>query len=213
LKFKDQVLAIIIIPLILFVIFTMLSQYYTQHIQDINFDKNKNIKDSINKLKVKKEKIDNINIIKYMDKQSEKFNIKVLDIKFNNKKINLKAIGKYKDILNFIIYIENNIQIKQLSLIKNDNNIALQFEGKVINIQEHENIKYNNTLANPFISMKNKKINNSLNLTAIFGNEICINEKWYTVGQKVNKYKIIRIESDYVELSSKNKKTIVRIEE
>ncbi len=212
-KFKDQVLAIIIIPLILFVIFTMLSQYYTQHIQDINFAKNKNIKDSINKLKVKKEKIDNINIIKYMDKQSEKFNIKVLDIKFNNKKINLKAIGKYKDILNFIIYIENNIQIKQLSLIKNDNNIALQFEGKVINIQEHENIKYNNTLANPFISMKNKKINNSLNLTAIFGNEICINEKWYTVGQKVNKYKIIRIESDYVELSSKNKKTIVRIEE
>ena len=130
-KFKDQVLAIIIIPLILFVIFTMLSQYYTQHIQDINFAKNKNIKDSINKLKVKKEKIDNINIIKYMDKQSEKFNIKVLDIKFNNKKINLKAIGKYKDILNFIIYIENNIQIKQLSLIKNDNNIALNLKVKL----------------------------------------------------------------------------------
>ncbi len=214
-KFQKQVLLILTIPLLLFLIYNVASEQYDKYIKNKNFTQNKNIKDAIRILKSNKVKIDDISIIKYIDKYSNKFNVMILDTKFSNKLVSVKLTGKYQDILNFILTIEENIQIKKLILLKSDKNIICHFEGKVIDIKENTILQYDNNIPNPFTDIKYRINSNNLNLalTAILGDEVCINNKWYKEGQTIKKYKIIKIYLDYVKLSSKDKVIEVRIQE
>jgi len=57
-------------------------------------------------------------------------------------------------------------------------------------------------IANPFFTKDYD--NDRFKLTAIVGDNICINEKWLSINDTIGKYKILHIYKDYIELIYKN---------
>ncbi len=187
---------------------------------DNNEERQKQIqvyKKAIKKLKIKKIKQNNILIIKHIEDTAKFFKIQVLKIKINKSFFDIETIGQYKNTINFLIYLEKNMQIKSLQIYKENKNFILQgvFKFKILHKKQKMNTIDN--MPNPFNKIKRKakrKIKpqkKKLKLVAIFDQEICLNDKWYKKGEKIGKYKIKNIFKDYVELEEKNKIIKVKI--
>jgi len=212
LKQKDKILAFLLVPLILVFAFFKIEEYFIPHNKKHIDDKIKIIKLAIKNLKYKKNEISNIKTIKYIEDVADYLQIKVVHIKVDKKSFDIHTIGSYNNTINFISNLENSMKIISLKINKDDNqSIFMQGVFAVKNLNVKTNIKLLENLPNPFYEKRKYSHNKELNLVAIIGNEVCINDKWYVKNNLIGKYKLKTIFKDYVELDYKNKIIKLRI--
>jgi len=204
------------VPLILFLIFYTINTYIIQNKHN-NMAKQINIyKKSIIMLKNKHHKINNIKIIKYIEQLATAFNITILNINIVNSSFNIQFQGKYKDVIQFLVNIENNMQITFLDICTTTES-KTKIDGifKIYSTKLSQKFININNIPNPFHKKRTfQYINNdtiTLKLIAIFNKDVCINDKWYSSGDTIGKYKLEKIFKDYVILTYKKKTTILRI--
>lgn len=172
----------------------------------------------INSFKNKIVKKDQLFFIKYIEKNIKKYNLFSNTIKINNNTIKVSLNGKYNDIINFIKNIEQHLILKNIILQKDKRKIVLNL---TIKIDYFYNLLASNlsdtNVPNPFLKIKEKKIlktknlSLNLNLSAIIGDIVYINEKPYKKYDTISGYKIIKIDLNSVVLKQKDKYLTLRL--
>lgn len=172
----------------------------------------------INSFKNKIVKKDQLFFIKYIEKNIKKYNLFSNTIKINNNTIKVSLNGKYNDIINFIKNIEQHLILKNIILQKDKRKIVLNL---TIKIDYFYNLLASNlsdtNVPNPFLKIKEKKIlktknlSLNLNLSAIIGDIVYINEKPYKKYDTISGYKIIKIDLNNVVLNQKDKYLTLRL--
>jgi hypothetical protein len=201
------------VPIVLFFIFSKIDQYLIEtKLKQIQNEINL-VKQNINKLKVGKNKINNIVVIKYIEKIANNLNIKIINLTINNNTFYIKSTSKYQNMINFISNLETNLKINSLKLTKDKGgNVFMEGKFSVIKLTQNEKINSIKNIPNPFNKTRvYNTTNNKLKLLGIIGENININNKWYKKGDKVGKYTIKSIFKSYIILSYKNKILTLKI--
>jgi hypothetical protein len=153
--------------------------------------------------KESKKHLSNIELIKHIDTISQKLDILILEAKIMNTSVELKTQGEFKKSMNFLITLQNNFTIKSFEILKDKNtintNVILdKIYYDTINSHYRKNLK----IVNPFIEniSQEPKISKYPKITAIVSSEVLVNGNWYTVGDTMNSYKIVKIHTNTVTL-------------
>ena len=203
---RDKIFSFLLVPLILFFIFNFIDTHF---LKDTHHKVKQQIlayTKSIKELKQSKHTTSNIKTIRHIEKLATTMNIKIINIKVDKSSFHIKTVGNYKNSIQFIVNLENNMKIKSLQILTStDKQITINGIFKIYTNKINNNLVSIKDIPNPFISKKSIiKKNNSLKLIAIFNEEVCINNKWYKYGDKVGKYKLKGIFKNHIELASNN---------
>ncbi len=209
---RDKIFSFFLVPLILFFIFDFINTSFVQDSQNNIKQKIQVYTKSIKGLKQIKYTISDIKTIRYIEKLATTIGIKIINIKLDKSSFHIKTVGNYQNSIQFIINIENSMKIKSLQVSTNTNkqiviNSTFKMYGKNLNTQ----IQQVNNLPNPFNSKRVYTTNNKLTLIAIFNDDVCINDTWYKLGEKIGKYKLQKIFKNHIELSLNDKITKLHI--
>ena len=147
----------------------------------------------------KKEKLSDVELLKYFNKNIELFNITLQEINISQKRTTLKAIGRYSPIINFLRVLSHNFKIEQFSI---ENNVGKVFISLELNTSRFFKSGQKNLISkkfvNPFlyeIADKTKKSSPFI-INAIIDTEVLINNRWYKKDEIINNYKILEIKKD-----------------
>jgi len=213
LSLREKILAFLTIPLLLFLLFSVIEKPFLREDKFNITNQIKIINLKIQKIESSIVKPNNILAIKLLEDIAEYFKVQILDIKINRSYFDIKLIGIYQNIMNFLIYIELNMETKSLQIFHDGNNTILHGKFNSITLEKIDNLITVKNIPNPFIktrSFNKVKKNNRLKLVAIFDKLVCINDKWYKKDDKINKYTIKNIFINHIELIKNNK--IIRLE-
>jgi hypothetical protein len=199
---KDKILLYIMIPILFgFFIFTIDKYIAAPYLIKLE-DQIATIQENNKKIHFKKNIINEVEILKYIDNIALKHNIKLTTTKIDKKLLDIEADGKFQNIMTFVKIIRKNGKIKKLSLIKQDKSTVLLNCLIIIkNLKSQKQIIANN-IPNPF-KISSEHIS-ELKLFAVIGEYASINNVWYKVGDKVGKYTIKTIDRNSVKLNSKD---------
>ncbi len=200
-------------PLLLFLLFSIIEEFFLNQ-NNINTQKQiKVVKSAIKKLKFNVSKPNNISTIKLLENIANHFQIQISSIKINKSYFDIKTVGNYQNSMNFLIYIEQNMKTNSLQIYKDGTNTIMQGNFKINKLSNIDDLTPVKNIPNPFIQIKHRTTatqNNILKLVAIFDQFVCINDKWYTKDDIVDKYTIKEIFINYIELSKNHK--IIKLE-
>ncbi len=203
LSLKERVLSFLLIPLILFLLFSLTQRLFLNDYIKIKQKQIKLIKSQIKKSKSNIFKPNDIVTIQFIENIANISNIQILSIEINKSSFNLKTLGNYQNSINFLIYLEQNMETTALKIYNEEPNTIIQGTFKIHTLLTIDNLNIMENIPNPFIQIKHRtKIlnNNILQLMAIFDKEVCINNKWYNKGDIIGKYKIVSIFTNHIEL-------------
>lgn len=166
------------------------------------------LQEKINSIKIKlNTKEDYIQTALNIESYIQKNNIKMIDTKISKNKIVYTLSSELKNLLEFVKYCETKykkVLINTLSL-KNINTqnkvtmyISLSLNEKYTKRVFKENL-YKEKLS--YIDNKNFDLD-KYKLYAIVGNNVLINKKWLKINDLINKYKLVKIQKDYIELDN-----------
>ncbi|VAY87612.1 hypothetical protein MNB_ARC-1_505 [hydrothermal vent metagenome] len=203
LSIRDKILLFLMVPLLLFLLLFVFEKYIFNTNDKKIIEEIKLLKRSIKQIKNDKHKINQVATIQYIEQVAEKLNIQILDIKISNKSFNIHTIAKYNDTMNFIFNLEENMNIKQLTLT-NDKKITMHGIFHIKTFRYGKKLRQLRYLPNPFRNNVQHRLS-KFALNAIIQSNVSINGKWYTINDKIGKYSIKAIYSSYVELIYKNK--------
>jgi hypothetical protein len=146
---------------------------------------------------------------KLYEKVSKKFKVKIVYMKFHDKSVDLKTVGKFRDTMNYLIYLEKINKIIKLNL-KYDNDLL--FSSINLNLKKSKKLTRNiiysaQNIKNPFI----EDITTNINSKAIIGNFVILDGIWYEKGDKYEKYTISDINKYSIKLVYKDEKKTIRI--
>ncbi|MCK5110837.1 MAG: hypothetical protein KAQ94_04895 [Arcobacteraceae bacterium] len=213
LSIKEKVLAFLIIPLLLFLLFSIIEESFLSQ-NNINMQKQiKVVKSAIKKLKFNISKPNNISTIKFIENIATHFKIQISSIKINKSYFDIKTMGNYQSSINFLIYIEQNMKTKSLQIYKDGTNTIMQGKFKINKLSNIDDLTPVKNIPNPFIQIKQRTTvaqNSPLKLVAIFDQTVCINDKWYKKNDIVDKYTIKEIFTNHIELTKNHK--IIKLE-
>lgn len=142
-----------------------------------------------------------IKIIKDFTEYFNTYNINLKEIKQVDKAIELSFFTQFSQLIKIIYYLEtyNNFSYIVQLVFLNENNeflINLKVVFKDFYLKNKElNLKE--------LPKKHKSL--SFKIEAIVMNYVLIENSWYTIGDNINSYKIIRISNDFIELKKDNK--------
>ena len=145
-------------------------------------------------------------IIKDIENYCKSKNIKILYISTKKKKVLLKAKSSLSTFKKFILKLENlnnftNINSLEINKLSNSlYSYKVEVDFSKFHIKNIKAKKY-----------ESKKKNISLNLKAIVGKNILVNNKWLTLNEKIGFYQVKKIAVNYVVLESKNKKLVLKV--
>jgi hypothetical protein len=201
---REKVLLYLIIPLLLVAIAMITNQYLIDpKLKQLNYQNNI-LKSKLTQLKTKNIKyIDNIKILNYIENLAQQDNISILSYKINRHIFTLEIQANYQNSLNFLLFLEHYAKIISLKISKLEQQIIININFRFITMPPSTSYK-KCKIANPFFTKDKDNDNDRLKLTAIIGDNICINEKWLSINDTIGKYKILHIYKDYVELIYKN---------
>ncbi len=205
---KEKILSFLLIPLILFLLFSIFKQSFLDDNIKIKQKQIKLLKSKVKKLKVNIFKPNNISTIKFIENIATNFNIQISSIKINKLFFDIKTIGNYQNSINFLIYLEQNMETISLQIHKDKLDIIIQGSFRIFNLSRINKLKIIDNIPNPFIQIKHRKTaphNNPLQLIAIFDKTVCINDSWYNKGDIVGKYKLTNIFINHIELTKNDK--------
>lgn len=159
------------------------------------------------------QKLSDVESMDYFNKNIQKYNVFLEEIKMSQNLIDIKVDGHFHNIINFLLEVSQYFIINQFEMSKKDNkiNIALRLDREIAYIEKR---KYPMTrqIKNPFILKKIENISKSslIQITAIVDLEILVNNIWYKKFDMINEFKIIEIRKYDVLLfdTLKNKKLI-----
>jgi hypothetical protein len=207
---REKILSFLLIPLILFFIYIEFDKYVLS-VNKKNIDNKIKILKKINSQSQKQTKLNQLDIVQFIEQIASKFNIKIINLDINRKIFTIDGFGNYLNVINFISNLEQNMKIVTLSLSRNNKKIQFNISLKSRKIKNKSNIIVLNNLPNPFYKKKKHTISNKLILSAIIGNNICINNKWYTKNDKIGKYKIVDINKYSVKLKYKKQNILLKL--
>ena len=207
---REKILSFLLIPLILFFIYIEFDKYVLS-VSKKNIDNKIKILKKINSQSQKQTKLNQLDIVQFIEQIASKFNIKIINLDINRKIFTIDGFGNYLNVINFISNLEQNMKIVTLSLSRNNKKIQFNISLKSRKIKNKSNIIVLNNLPNPFYKKKKHTISNKLILSAIIGNNICINNKWYTKNDKIGKYKIVDINKYSVKLKYKKQNILLKL--
>jgi hypothetical protein len=147
-----------------------------------------------------------ISIVNLIDKNNAKYKIKIESLNIQENKISLKFYGIFIDMINILNFYQTHFIITYYKL-ENINGILhcdLKIDTKYF-FNENLKIKFNKNLPNPFFYKKIKKLDyvkpkKVLKLYAIVLNEVLINGIWYKQEDIIHDNKIIKINTNSIEL-------------
>lgn len=142
-----------------------------------------------------------------LEKLAKKYEISILKNEKNENIILLKAVGNKQSIFDFIKDIENLnnfTKIDFLNMNKNEETKIYTFELK-INLNKYyiknlKNIEYEKNHEKVFVTQNNQ--NKEFKINAIVDDYAFINETWIKKNEKIENYKLIKINRDFVVLSN-----------
>lgn len=142
-----------------------------------------------------------------LEKLAKKYEISILKNEKNENIILLKAVGNKQSIFDFIKDIENLnnfTKIDFLNMNKNEETKIYTFELK-INLNKYyiknlKNIEYKKNHEKVFVTQNNQ--NKEFKINAIVDDYAFINETWIKKNEKIENYKLIKINRDFVVLSN-----------
>ncbi|NVJ52890.1 MAG: hypothetical protein HWD90_04290 [Campylobacteraceae bacterium] len=143
-----------------------------------------------------------IEIIKDIESYLSKNSIKLIDISNINEKIQIKVNANTNESLKLIKFIEeyNSFSsIESLKIEKNTLFLTISFDKlyiKTINKKIESELEY---LA------KHESEKKRYSLKAIVGDDVLINDKWVSIGERINnEFKVSKINKDSVLIKGKN---------
>lgn len=142
-----------------------------------------------------------------LEKLAKKYEISILKNEKNENIILLKAVGNKQSIFDFIKDIENLnnfTKIDFLNMNKNEETKIYTFELK-INLNKYyiknlKNIEYEKNHEKVFVTQNSQ--NKEFKINAIVDDYAFINETWIKKNEKIENYKLIKINRDFVVLSN-----------
>ena len=179
---------------------------------EINILKTKlnNINKSIN------EKPNLINILKNIEKFALKNNINILKVMRNNATLEIFFKSTNENMLAFINYCESfnsysKVRVLNIRQDKNKDNVNDKYENNVQMILSFKTFYIKKKLINLTSSSSTFRIEKKHQLNAIVGDYVLINNKWFSKNQRLDDYKITKINQNSIELKKKNKKLILEL--
>lgn len=128
-------------------------------------------------------------------------NINLQEIKQTNTEVQLSFFASFMQFVKIIYYLEtyNNFSyIKHMEVLKNENSFLVSlkvgFEKFYLN---NKGFKLKD------FKQENKKF--AFKIEAVVMNYVFIENRWYTVGDYINSYKIISISDDFIQFKKDNK--------
>lgn len=142
-----------------------------------------------------------------LEKLAKKYEISILKNEKNENIILLKAVGNKQSIFDFIKDIENLnnfTKIDFLNMNKNEETKIYTFELK-INLNKYyiknlKNIEYEKNHEKVIVTQNSQ--NKEFKINAIVDDYAFINETWIKKNEKIENYKLIKINRDFVVLSN-----------
>jgi hypothetical protein len=220
LSFKDKSLLFLIVPLVLFFINSFIVDYFVQEKIKNQQKHIKSIQQSIKNLKYTKKEYSNIASITFIENSTKHFNINILNIDIEKNIFTIKTTGTYQNSVNLFLFLEKFIWFNAFDIYKNSKNIIMVLTFKVLNIPNKIENTYIKKVPNPFIFTKKytkiytkdtNKPTNKFNLSAIMGDLVQINKRWYQIGDIVQDYTIKDIFLNYIVLKNKKKTLNIRM--
>ena len=164
-------------------------------------------------------KKDQIFFIRYIEKYISKNHLFSTQIKINNNSILVSLEGKFKDFINFILFIEKHLVIKKIDITYINNKLSanILFKTKYLyNPNSLKQIVSNTDIPNIFRPIKDQnrtKPFKQFNLSTIFDKTVCINNKFYKLYDNIGEYKIIKIDLKSVILNNKDKNITLKVDD
>ncbi len=179
---------------------------------DINKDtkiyNNENIKRVNKNIKELKEKLvleNNIKILKELEIEAQKYkSLNIQNFSLNKNSINLSGVSNKNDFFEFLIYCENysvTSRLNSMSLKPAKQNklfnfsLTIKFKEKYLSqlsTEDKEKIK------KKIDSLSTKKKKKEIHLQAIFNDQVIINDKLLSIGDKLKKYTIAKIYKNHI---------------
>lgn len=148
-------------------------------------------------------RINHIELLKYIGTLNDKFDISLLDTQVLKNSIELKLEGNFDNIITILKEFQNKFKVHKFE-IQNDNDVL--FVSVILNTQfifnnQNNKISHHKT-HNPFIKKEEKKIKvyKDIKVTAIIGKEVLIQGQWYKKNDTVSIYNIININKEDIVL-------------
>ena len=180
--------SLFLLPLL---IFSLLFFYFDKKDNEIVLYKNENISKKLKSIKMNENIVD---ILKNIESHANNNSLNIKAISSGKNSIKLELNTDKKRIIKFLKYLEDYnsfSELKSLSIVGKKLKLELVFENMYI--------KDNNDLNSRIAKLENeKKI--FLNLHAIIGKKVFINDKWLEVNEKYKNYKVIKINKNNVHL-------------
>ena len=157
-------------------------------------------------------KLSDLELITYFN-DNVKSEIKETKILQNT--IEIKMIGTFKNMMNFLNIVSYNFKIKEFEIKKSNQEIdlSIRLEREVFHMYEANNVK-KEKIVNPFTITKTKiKVHKPLKIkvNAIVGAEVLVNDTWHKKGDRIKEYLIKSIKKNVVVfIDIKTKKQIIK---
>ena len=149
-------------------------------------------------------RLTNNEVIHYIDEISIQKRLRIIESKIIKHSISIVAQGEYSEIITFLNTLQNHFLIQKFQISDENDFIELSISINTkffyTNVENHIS-----TLANPFFQDKIKekkdtvqKIEKDFDITAILGDEVLIEDKWYDLKDQIFEYKISIINENSV---------------
>ncbi|MCK5294508.1 MAG: hypothetical protein KAJ49_07650 [Arcobacteraceae bacterium] len=165
---------------------------------------------SVNKTK----NTDQIQILKQYELLAQNLTINITNINFQTNNLYIEFNGKYLNSIGFLNIVEKMNKISFLNFSYENSILCIKavFDSRDFNNINFDNIQTDNSVANPFIKIKDKNSTTIDSISkAIIGEYVILNGVWYKVGDNYQKYTIYKIYDNYIELKYGDKITKMEI--
>jgi len=211
---REQILSFLLVPLILsFVYFTFDKYILTKNKQNI-INKTIILQNKLKDLSQIQQptKLNHLDIIRHIETLASQLNINISNLNINQKIFGIEALGAYYDVMDFISNLEQNMKIVNFTLSLYGKQIKIKISLEPQYLSNLDSLILLDNIPNPFHTKKTRSSRIKLKLSAIIGQNICINHKWYSKDDNVGKYKIVGIDDGIVKLLFKDKIIMLRLE-
>lgn len=145
-------------------------------------------------------RLSNLEVYRYLNSAVKKYHIDLLETKISQNKMKVEICGEFKNIISFMNQYEKNFIIDSYEMEKtSDNRITLSLGVDIKTFYEDNNIdKTNFKVINPYLEEVQKNsskrtISSDIIITAILKSEVLIDEKWYSLDDIYEDFRIKEI--------------------
>lgn len=167
------------------------------------------IKDQALKTTLKIDRLDEKELIVFLQDQISRYEITLYTINIDNNKIAFQTFGDYVDIVNFLHKIELHFLVESFKIDQKEGNVELDVTLNRKYFFNKKQIEKNFYMSK---EQKQGKQNINIKLTAIIEKSVLIDGLWYKQGDMFQGYKIVRVSDDFIQLNNLTSKQEIRVE-